>query len=254
MTAIERGHAIYEGRVWHHRHEPEHRFDQQVSMAWLDLDRLEDAYGRSRLFTRHRWSPARFRRADHHGEAAVPLADAVRARVREELDVDVPGPVFLLANLRTFGFCFNPIAVFWCTDVSGEPVAELLEVTNTPWHERHSYVIDRRAGHAPPDGAQRFTKAMHVSPFLAMGLAYVLEDAPPDERAELVLRVERDGSAVLEAGFTAARRPFEAAALRRLLLRHPTQRVLLGIHVQALRLWRKGARVLPHPDRSEVPR
>lgn len=251
MTAIARGHAIYDGVVWHHRRAPEHKFRQTDSMAWLDLDRLDDLYGRSWLLTRHRWSPVAFRRADHHGDPAVPLADAVRARVALELGIDAPGPVFLLAHLRTLGHCFNPIAVYWCTDQHGEPVAELLEVTNTPWHERHTYVLDRRAPAAGgPVGPLRFPKAMHVSPFLPMDLDYTLEDAPPDARVSLTLRVSRGDDVVFDAGLVARRHVLDHAALRRLLLRRPTQRVVLGIHLQALRLWRKGTRFLPHPART----
>jgi DUF1365 family protein len=250
VTAIARGHAIYDGVVWHHRRAPEHKFRQTDSMAWIDLDRLDDLYGRSWLLTRHRWSPVAFRRADHHGDPAVPLADAVRARVALELGIDAPGPVFLLAHLRTLGHCFNPIAVYWCTDQHGEPVAELLEVTNTPWHERHTYVLDRRAPAAGgPVEPLRFPKAMHVSPFLPMDLDYTLEDAPPEARVSLTLRVSRGDDVVFDAGLVARRHVLDHAALRRLLLRRPTQRVVLGIHLQALRLWRKGTRFLPHPAR-----
>ena len=50
----------------------------------------------------------------------------------------------MLANLRTWGWCFNPIVIFWCFDTYGRPVAQVLGVTNTPWHEYHNYVLDLR--------------------------------------------------------------------------------------------------------------
>ena len=50
-----------------------------------------------------------------------------------------------------------------CTDAGGDRIEALvLEVTNTPWHERHAYVLDGGAGE------HRFAKALHVSPFFGM--------------------------------------------------------------------------------------
>ena len=60
----------------------------------------------------------------------------VRERVVAELGVDAPGPVFLLAHLRTFGHCFNPLAVYWCTDAAGEPSA----VDHENWS---FFIVDR---------------------------------------------------------------------------------------------------------------
>ena len=44
----------------------------------------------------------------------------------------------------------------------------MLEVTNTPWGERHWYVLDARGDTTTTTTA----KAMHVSPFLPMDLDY----------------------------------------------------------------------------------
>lgn len=249
MTAgvhLEPGHALYEGRVWHHRRAPEHRFTQGVALAWLDLEHLDDALSVSRLLSTRAWSPARMRRADYLGDPSVPLADAVRDEVDRSIGVRPTGGVHLLANLRTWGWCFNPLAVYWCGDAQGRPVAEVLAVTNTPWKETHCYVVDRRGD---ASGPVSFAKAMHVSPFLPMDLAYTLDDAPPTDDLRLTLTVRRDDAVVFDAGVVARRRELDAAAVRRLLLRNPTVKVSLGIHLHALRLWRKGARFLPHPTR-----
>jgi DUF1365 family protein len=250
LTALEPGHAAYDGTVWHHRLHPEHRFSQGVTMAWLDLDRL-DTLPLGPLLSTHATAPARVRVRDFTADDTVPLAEQVRSRVERTLGVRPDGTVHLLANLRTWGFCFNPLAVYWCADRHGAPVAEVLQVTNTPWHERHLYVVDRRD--AAATGPARFAKAMHVSPFLPMDCTYVLDDTAPAAGVDLRLTVEREGAPIFSAGLVAERRPLDAATLARVLLRHPTQHVTLGIHVHALRLWRKGARFLPHPARSTAP-
>jgi DUF1365 family protein len=242
-TTISAGHAAYDGTVWHHRLSPDHRFDQRVTMAWLDLDRLDDLPCGPLLSTRS-WSPARLRERDFTADGGVPLADQVRTRVERTIGVRPTGSVHLLANLRTWGYCFNPLSVYWCADEHGAPIAQVLQVTNTPWHERHVYVVDRRT---QPGGRVRFDKAMHVSPFLPMDCHYELDDTAPAERIRMRLAVVRHGTTIFEAGLAAERRPLDAAALAQALVRNPTQRVGVGIHVHALRLWRKGASFLPHP-------
>lgn len=241
-------HALYEGVVWHRRFDPPHHFRQRTTMAWLDLDHLDTAAAVPWCGTQ-RWSPIRFRRSDFYGDTSQPPAEAARDRVLAELGTRPDGPVYVLANLRTWGWCFNPIAVYWCFDTDGRPVAELLVVTNTPWHERHVYVIDRRTHPAP--GPVTFDKAMHVSPFFPMDLGYRFEERQPGERVSMRLDVTADrgaGGVVFSGGFEGRRRSFDGAGVRRLLLRTPTQRVSAGIHIQAARLWRKGATFVPHPD------
>ena len=51
-----------------------------------------------------------------------------------------------MTHLRYFGYCFNPVSFYYCFDSSDSFVEAILaEVTNTPWKERHAYVIDLKA-------------------------------------------------------------------------------------------------------------
>ena len=111
-----------------------------------------------------------------------PLGDGVRDLVQERLGRRPDGPVHLLAQLRTLGWVFNPLAVYYCWDRDGRALdAVVLEVTNTPWGERHWYVFDARTRPRPRTHAR---KAMHVSPFLPMDVDYrVSWTAPGDELA-----------------------------------------------------------------------
>ena len=91
-----------------------------------------------------RWR-ARFRRADHIGDPARPLREVVReiARARTRRT----GPCALLTNLRTLGHCFNPVCFYYLFEPDGETLgAVVAEVTNTPWGDRHAYVLRREDG------------------------------------------------------------------------------------------------------------
>jgi hypothetical protein len=52
----------------------------------------------------------------------------------------------------------------------------------------------------------------------------------------------KDGRAFFDATLTLERRPWNAAEIRRALIRHPmmTANVIAGIHWEALKLWWKG--------------
>ena len=156
----------------------------------------------------------------------------------------------MLAHLRCFGHCFNPVAFYWCFAPDGERVeAVVAEVTNTPWGERHAYVAPA-AGNDRHVLESRHEKALHVSPFMAMGMEYRWRIAIPGERIEVAIESLRDGAPLFDAHLALRRREITTGALTRVLLRYPamTLRVLGGIYAHALRLRLKGAPWHPHPE------
>ena len=92
----------------------------------------------------------------------------------------------MLTQLRSFGHCFNPVSFYYCLDGAGEQVeAVVAEVTNTPWGERHAYVL--------PGGWGSFDKALHVSPFMGMDHRYTARACAPGERLAVHIESRRDG-------------------------------------------------------------
>jgi DUF1365 family protein len=162
------------------------------------------------------------------------------------------GPIRLLTNLRYLGHCFNPVSFYYCYDAGGERVAAVVaEVTNTPWGERHAYVLE--ADPARPAGSivrGRFAKEFHVSPFMGMDHTYDWRLSTPGARLQVHIDSEQDGAVVFDATLSLERRPFSAAVLRR----HPamTLRVVGQIYGHALRLKRKGAPYHANPSGAPV--
>ena len=59
-------------------------------------------------------------------------------------------------------------------------------MTNTPWGERHAYVIDGREG--------VFDKALHVSPFMPMEQRYSWRATTPDDTLKVhIASSDEDG-------------------------------------------------------------
>ena len=239
--------GIYTGRVAHHRHTPvEHRFTYRIAMVYLDLSEVTEVCGLHPLWSRERRNAVTFRRADYLGDPAVPLDDAVRDLVEERTGTRPSGPVGVLTQLRTWGWLFNPITTYYCWDrAHSEVETVVVEVTNTPWHERTAYVL-------PGTGVHRAAKGMHVSPFLPMGLTHRFTIGEPGRHLTLAVDDFDGDDLVFAASMTLTRTAAGRRAQGRLLWRFPlmTLRVSLGIYRQALALRRKGVPFHAHPDRT----
>jgi DUF1365 family protein len=239
--------ALYIGSLWHRRHLPRpHAFRYGLFMAYLDLAELDEVFAGRWLWSARRPALAWFRRADYLGDAARPLDEEVRDRVERETGRRPGGPIRLLTHLRMFGHCFNPVSFYYCFARSGERVEAIVaEITNTPWNERHAYVLE--AGEGPL--RFRFGKAFHVSPFMPMGLAYDWKFSAPAERLAVHMRNLDGGGRLFEATLSLRRREISGRSLAGALARHPlmTARVLGAIYWQAFRLWTRGTPFHAHP-------
>jgi uncharacterized protein len=254
--------AIYRGWLRHRRREPRaHAFRYPVFMMYLDLAELDQVFRGRWLWSARRPAPARFDRADHLGDQGVPLDQAVRDLVAARTGERPAGPIRLLTHLRCFGYGFNPISLYFCFDPDGERVQALVaEVSNTPWGERHCYVLSQSdvPSEGPPAGRTlryRCDKAFHVSPFMPMRLAYDWVVSVPGERLAVHIALHPPGQPAhrfFDATLNLARRSVTAGELSSVWLRFPliTFKVIAMIHWQALRLWLKRMPVHAHPAKA----
>lgn len=282
--------AIFEGQVKHRRTVPVlHAFRFRLYMLWLDLAELEEVFRGRWLWSVRRLAVARFRREDHFGDPEVPLDTSVRNCVQQATGRRPEGPIRLLTHLSYFGYCFNPVSFFYCLDRQGETVQTVVaEVTNTPWGERHLYVLDDGDDDgADEDGAddndgdddgshdnggdeseaderantgwqQEFApkKVMHVSPFMPMDVDNRWRFTIAGEKLLVHMDIARDAEKIFDATLSLTRRDITGRSLARVLVLYPlmTVKVIVAIHWQALRLWLKGAPVYEHaPTTSSRP-
>ena len=130
-------------------------------------------------------APIWFRRRDYLDGTDRPLREVLDELVADRTGAPLPGPVRVLTQLRTMGWLFNPLTTYYCFEPDGIRLRTVvLEITNTPWHERHWYVLDAAEvrGRGEP-----FAKEFHVSPFLPMDLTYRCSTTAPGEHLALRL-------------------------------------------------------------------
>jgi len=248
--------CLYEGSIRHRRSSPAHRLHSSLFMAYLDLAELPELFDGHLLWSARRPALAWFRRDDYLGDPEIPLGDAVRDLVEQRTGKRPTGPVRLLTHLRYLGWAFNPVSFYYCFDDTGERVSAVVaEVTNTPWGERHAYVLP--ASETEDHGTVRvlrgtFHKRLHVSPFMGMDHSYRWSLTEPGDQLLVHIESLREGKVTFDATLTMRRRVLDSPGLRRALWRYPlmTMRVSAGIYGHALRLKLKGARYFPRPRRS----
>ncbi|HOY22293.1 MAG TPA: DUF1365 domain-containing protein [Cellvibrio sp.] len=259
--------AIYTGKVRHRRFSPkQHAFKYDVFMMYLDTREIEEIFSLSRFWSLTHFAPAQFKRSDFHinkghidrgqidrsqlAQDPLPSVDeSVRNTVASALGMRPTGPIRMLVNLRYWGVNMNPISTYYCFDDSGEKlIAILAEVHNTPWNERHAYVL------TGDDFSHKqhvnFPKEFHVSPFNPIDMDYRWRSTTPNETLALHLENWQDNSKIMDATMTLVREPITAKSMNKILIRFPwmTVKVVAAIYWQAVKLWWKGVPIFTHPN------
>lgn len=235
--------GLYQGVVVHRRFKPaRHAFRYRVFSLLIDLDELPRLDRSLHLFGWNRRAVFSFYDKDHGDSRNL---RAWLDDLLQQAGIAAGGPRRVLCYPRILGYVFNPLSVWFCHDADETLKAIVYEVHNT-FGERHAYVLPVTAARGCVQ--QSVEKDFFVSPFLSMDCVYRFRIVPPHDDVAVVIREEEAGTPVLDASFTGKRRALTDGALLTALLRYPlmTLKVVAAIHIEAVRLMRKGVARQPH--------
>lgn len=243
MATHANGDAIYHGQVTHQRYTPvKHGFSYQLYLFWLDLQQLETAPAHPLHERQHRHRGVYFKRSDYLDQAHIPLHQRALQRMSELAHRNLTGEVFLLGQVRMLNIYFSPVNFYYLRQPNGHFSHLLAEVSNTPWDQRHHYLVDLT------DREAITPKALHVSPFNPMDMQYRWRITQPKQHLSLAIECIKQHKH-FEASINLHRRPLTAESLADAIRAIPstTIKTVVGIYWQALKLACKRAPFYGYP-------
>ncbi|TEW55256.1 DUF1365 domain-containing protein [Psychromonas sp. RZ22] len=250
--------AIYVGSVVHKRFYPKkHSFNSTLFMLALDVTEVEQAKSHHGVFGFAWYHPLRFVEQDYLRKNSLIEKDLIKSepnllsqRIKDKVgalkgSTDIQR-IIMLAQVRCFGIYFSPVNFYFCYNKDNQCTQMLAEVSNTPWNERHYYLVDLLES----EQAKISKKVFQVSPFMNLDMSYHWHVKPPQDNSEkLLVKIENmrtdqysgEVKKLFEASLILKKQAFSKRNLFRIWAQIPimTGKIVICIYWQALKLFIK---------------
>lgn len=237
--------SLYKCLVMHNRLEPKrHNLHYNVFMFWLDLDEIDAVARKYWLVSRNRFNMFNFRDADHVQLPAdkPDTSKNVKQQIVEFLEsqhVKLTNPkIFLLTNLRTMGYQFNPVSFYFVYE-NDMPVCSVAEVGNT-FGEMKLFLLNHETL-KENQFLYRTKKYFYVSPFIEHDVEFDFQLTLPNDKLNLRIDDYRGGNRFFIATLTGEKKELTQLQLIWYAIRFPfiTLKIIGLIHWNAMLLWMK---------------
>ncbi|KTC80200.1 hypothetical protein Lche_2220 [Legionella cherrii] len=246
-------HLIFTGHVRHRRFFPKkHQFSYKLFMFCFDLAQINNTFKDIKQVSIEKFNWFSLKRKNYLNESTIPLDEYARQLVMNRYGTYPKGKIYLLTQLSCLGYCFNPISIYFIFDEANQNLDYLiLEVTNTPWGERHNYVLEYSAQPKNEIYSYQFQKELHVSPFMSMNYSYHLNLKLNKEKIVVHMENHIEGKKDFDA--TLMLKAQDNCSIKKVFWHYPlvTYKVSAAIYWQALKLWIKGVPFHAHPSSNK---
>ena len=236
------------GEVRHTRLQPfEHRFRYRSFYLQLPLKSLGASAGN--------WAWGLNKTAllgvhdSDHGDGR-PLLDWANDMLSRSGVGKVDGEIWLQTFPKMLGYVFKPVSFWFCERANGSLQAVIAEVNNT-FGDRHVYVLEAKDQAIHNGETLAADKAFYVSPFFEIQGHYQFRfyKAGLGERDLARIEYQDASGALLLTSMSGISKPICISSALTAWLAYPLHSfgVIARIHLQALRLWIKGAKFIPRP-------
>ena len=243
--------CIYKGIVTHRRFKPKrHFFSYKTFSILFDIDELKKLEKKILIFSLNKFNIFSFYNKDHGDRDGADLKNWVQKNLKKfNINFKV-SKIKLLCFPRILGYVFNPLSIFYCYDENLRLKAILYEVKNT-FNEQHTYVfpVEKDAKII----TQTCNKKFYVSPFIEMATSYNFRLAEPKETLSIFIKQTDSKGMLLSACQIGKKEKISTKQLLTNFLKHPmmTIKIIIAKHIEALRLWRKGVKLVKRKSKMK---
>jgi DUF1365 family protein len=231
-------------------------------MLCLDVMQVESKKNSSGIFGFTWYHPLRFNEKDYLNSdlenttknndiselksEPLTLSERIKTKVQQLNGYKDISTIKMLVQVRCFGIYFSPANFYFCYDNSGHCTQMLAEVSNTPWNERHYYLIDL----LDSNDEQVTKKVFQVSPFMDLDMSYFWQViAPTNTDDKLLVKITNKSvdaisgrqERLFDACLMMNKKPFSKQSLFKIWCQLPvmTIKIVSGIYWQALKIFIK---------------
>ena len=237
--------AVYIGDVKHRRFAVKsHQFKYPIYMMWIDLMAPESLDSVHPWLGTNGFKALKFCQQDYLAYAEQPqqsISQRAFARIAK-LGVSEPfTQVYMLGQLRCLGVYFSPVNFYFYQTAAGDFTHMVAEVSNTPWNERHYYLV-------PLEKKVNFKKVFSVSPFMDLDMNYHWHVRIKKDNTMIHIENKKDDQLLFDATLRLERHTLTKATISHLLKRFPamTWSIFKGIYVHAFKLFCKRVPFIGH--------
>ena len=239
-------HSLCIGSVWHKRYSPKvHEFSYKLNSWLINLQELDTLNTSSRLINIAKKALYRFKPQNYLRDFSGELNTKIRNQFIN-LGAELKGneSFYLLGQLSNLGVYFSPLNLYFCYE--GNICNYIMaEVSNTPWNERHYYLLDT----SKPEIITN--KNFHVSPFFGLDQDYKWNFDLSQEQIKFTIDTYQDGAKVFSAGYGGVFNLLSDKSISSKILSSPVTgfKIVCGIYFEALRIWLKKIPYVPYRKR-----
>ena len=244
---------VFKGQVRHRRFQPKyHEFSYKLFMFCFNIGLISSSFKNIKQISIEKFNLFSYRRKNYLSHPEIPLDQYARQLVMNKFHTYPQGKIYLITNLSCLGYCFNPVSLYFIFDANNQNLDYLiLDVTNTPWGEKHSYVLKSIKKLPNNIYNYKFKKKFHVSPFMEMNCEYILKLKL--DKHDIIVHMENhiNDSKNFDATLTLKAENKQKNYFNKTLKYNylMTYKVAVSIYWQALKLWFKGVPVYTHPKK-----
>lgn len=233
--------CLYECEVLHNRLKPKkYKFNHKVFMFYLDLDELDILDSKLKLFSNEIWNIYSFRERDHISFNKKNLKDNIMHFANSNGITEKIDKIFLLTNVCTFGYMFNPVCFYFCFNSNNNPMCVISEVENTFLELKPYFIGDMEK--QSNRFKSRQTKYFYVSPFIDLDVDFSFDLGVPDDTFDIYIDdIDKENEPIILTSLKGKKVKLNDWNLIKYIILLPliTIKIIFLIHFHALILYLK---------------